>query len=196
MVTRSCRPFLVARPLLAWDGWSESWISSCCAAAYRDLIWVLGAKVTGHPPAFISMQLWSPGTSPTANTLPSVKIFTTFFSSPKALCFPNLKSLFGETYCMESLKLLGLVHVSLLTGGFRMCHFRLVQVLSKFTGNPYWLQLESSRFLHESSEVQFGTSTPTQDPITCHLFAFTIWASFSLPCMFSNSALGRHVPWE
>ena len=105
VVTRSCHPFLAGRSMLAWDSWSESWVGSYCAAAHHDLAWVLGAKVTGHPPAFVSMQLWSPGT---ARTLPSVKIFTFFFSAPKALCFPNLNSLCGAAQCMVNLLIVGL----------------------------------------------------------------------------------------
>lgn len=38
-----------------------------------------------------------------------------------------------------------------------MCHFYLVQVLSKFTSNPYWLQLASSRNLFEALKVQIST---------------------------------------
>lgn len=107
MVTRSCHPFLAGRSLLAWDRWSESCIGTYCAAAHRDPAWVLGAKVTGHPLVFISMQLWSPRTSATARTLPSVKIFTFCFSAPKALCFPNLDSLCGEVQRVVSLLIVG-----------------------------------------------------------------------------------------
>lgn len=106
MVTRACHPFLPGRSLLAWDTWSESWVGSYCAAAYGDPAWVVGAKVTGHHHAFVSMQLRSPATSPTARTRPPVKTFTSF-SAPKALCFPNLNSPCREAQCMVSLLIVG-----------------------------------------------------------------------------------------
>lgn len=114
MVTRACHPFLPGRSLLAWDTWSESWVGSYCAAAYGDPAWVVGAKVTGHHHAFVSMQLRSPATSPTARTRPPVKTFTSF-SAPKALCFPNLNSPCREAQCM----------VSLLIVGFGSCLYQL-----------------------------------------------------------------------
>lgn len=106
MVTRACHPFLPGRSLLAWDTWSESWVGSYCAAAYGVPAWVVGAKVTGHHHAFVSMQLRSPATSPTARTRPPVKTFTSF-SAPKALCFPNLNSPCREAQCMVSLLIVG-----------------------------------------------------------------------------------------
>lgn len=107
MVTRFCHPFLAGRSLLGWHGWSESWAGSYCAADHHKPAWMLGSKVTGHPPEFISTQLWSPGTYPTARTLSSAKIFA--FWVPKTLPFPNLNILCGEAQTLVSLLIAGFV---------------------------------------------------------------------------------------
>lgn len=50
-----------------------------------------------------------------------------FFLECQDPSFPNLNSLCAELQCMVSL--LTLCYDSLLTGGFRMCHFCLAQIL-------------------------------------------------------------------
>lgn len=66
----------------------------------------LETKATGHPPAFVSTQLWSPGAS-FISSLTSFRKDFTFFSSPKALFSPSLNCLCGESQCMVSVLIVG-----------------------------------------------------------------------------------------
>lgn len=67
-----------------------------------------------------------------------------------------------------------------------MCHFCLVQVLPKFTNSCYYLHPAGSRFLLQSSEVQFQTFTPThrcsQLCATCQHSQFKLFLPTILAC--------------
>lgn len=69
--------------------------------------------------------------------------------------FTSLHIQYVEGQCMMRLLMAGSVSCLLLTGASRMCHFCLIQVLSKCTTCPSWLHLASSRLLLETPEVQF-----------------------------------------
>ena len=75
-------PFPAKRSLLAWEGWAESRVGTCCDAACSYLSQVPLTKVPGHPLALMSMASSSPGSSPISQTSPQARIFTFFFLGP------------------------------------------------------------------------------------------------------------------
>lgn len=70
-----------------------------------------------------------------------------FFWNAKRPVFPVWIIYMQKKNAWADFWLVVLWHVSLLTGGFRMCNFCLVQILSKFTGSMYHLQLPDSGLL-------------------------------------------------
>lgn len=113
-----------------------------------------------------------------------------FLDHPLLVLVPGLLSgtQVSPFHCLGSLRadaqqmsshVLASFNSSLLTGGFKMHNFYLAQVLPKFTASPYRLLSASSRFLLESSKVQFQPLTPTHThapnyllPVSIHNISF------------------------
>lgn len=96
-----------------------------------------------------------------------------------SFCIQKPKHFFFHVYifnmqCMMRLLMAGSVSCLLLTGASRMCHFYLVQVLSKCTTCRSWLHLASSRLLLETPEVQFQTFLLAPFPFIHCLFVLSI----------------------
>lgn len=164
--SRSWLLFLGRRLLLAQECWAQICVCSCCATprSYQHwCYWLRHQDMDLRMSHCISPSL---GSSPTSMIFPPASIFSTFgplssfgdhvfFSgtlSTQAPGFPSLSSLCAEAQCLFSL-LTGASDSSLLIGGSRMCHFSLVQALSKFTTKQYPLHLAGSRLLLGSGKV-------------------------------------------
>lgn len=142
------------------------------------LLHPVGAKATGHPPAFVSMQLWSPGTS-LISLLTSFSQDFNFFSSPKALFFRNLNCLCGESQCMDSLLIVGFGSCLFISWRNQDVPLLLSPVIIKV----YMLLILFAISKQHTSAQEVRSSAWDIHPHTvpscvCALFIFTIWVIF------------------
>lgn len=164
------RPRKVSRKL--------GWFPLCCCLSSP-----ITAVSSQGPQACLFFGLltapWSPGSSLTSRISPPARssLFqdhllskTSFyrnsfqcksFPNPQFSCFPHFKSLYAETQHMISLLVSGFILFFLLTWGFGAGHFRLVQMLTKFSKTPYLLLPAGSGLVLENSRIQFGIFTHT-----------------------------------
>lgn len=119
---------IVARP--GWTIWARSCLGLCCAAARSYQSQGLVAQVPGN---CFHASPWSPWPSPISRTFPPTRSSLSFW---REHLFP-----FRKPSVLAPLLFLGALTPrfppSKLTGDPGMCHFCLVQVLSKLKSSPY-----------------------------------------------------------